>query len=151
MTRKLRTDGPIRIRTREVEPSRRQGGEVRGLLTPLTVGTRAGFLAELSLDDGQVMNEHYHPWSDEHVVVVEGMLVLTVDGSEVELTAGDASFVPRGTRHSYRNRSKVRSRAIAFLGPLAPSPAEGHIDIEPVPNPDASPPSIGGHAREQSD
>ncbi|MGW4058356.1 cupin domain-containing protein [Amycolatopsis sp. NPDC004747] len=134
---------PIRIRTADVPAGRRQGGHIRPLLTPTSAGTRAGFLAEAVLDVGEAVSEHYHPWSDEHLLVVEGAVTLEVDGHAVELAAGDASFVRRGARHVMRQHGPVPARVVLFLGPLAPSPAEGHVDTAPVPHPDAPPPRVG--------
>ena len=134
----------VRVSTREIPPSARQGGEARAVLTPRTAGTRAGFLAELRMAPGEGMVEHYHPWSDEHVVVVEGEVTLRVDGTELVLADGDAAYVRRGARHGFRNHGAVPARAITFLGPLAPDPADGHVDLEPVPIPAAAPPLVGG-------
>jgi quercetin dioxygenase-like cupin family protein len=69
-----------------------------------------------------------------------------VEGEEVLLGAGDASYVRRGARHGYRNDGSVQVRAVAFLGPLAPDPADGHVDVAPVPRPDAAPPAVGAAA-----
>jgi putative monooxygenase len=134
---------PVRVSTKDIPASVRQGGEARAVLTPRTAGTRAGFLAELLIEPGEAMSEHYHPWSDEHVIVVAGELTLRVEGAEVVLVAGDASYIRRGARHGYRNTGAGTARAVAFLGPLAPDPADGHVDVEPVPYPDAGPPRVG--------
>jgi putative monooxygenase len=134
---------PVRVSTRDIPASVRQGGEARAVLTPRTAGTRAGFLAELLVGPGEEMTEHYHPWSDEHVIVVAGELTLTVDGTDVVLADGDACYVRRGARHGYRNTGPGVARAIAFLGPLAPDPADGHVDVVPVPRPAAAPPPVG--------
>lgn len=139
----MKYEGPVRISTSQIEPSRRQGGEARAVLTPKTVGTTAGFMAELALDPGESMIEHYHPWSDEHVVVIEGRIGLLVEGTEVELGPGDATFVRRGARHGYRNLGAERARAVAFFGPLAPDPADGHVDLEPAPHPGATAENVG--------
>ena len=133
----------VRVSTSDVPASVRQGGEARAVLTPRTAGTKAGFLAELLVGPGEEMTEHYHPWSDEHVIVVSGRLVLRVDGEEVALGSGDACYIRRGARHGYRNPGTEPARAIAFLGPLAPDPADGHVDVVPVPLPDAAPPPVG--------
>ena len=133
----------VHVSTRDVAPSRRQGGEARAVLTPRTAGTRAGFLAELLIGPGESMCEHYHPWSDEHVIVVEGRVTLRVEGVDTVLGPGDACYVRRGARHGYRNTGDVPVRAVAFLGPLAPDPADGHVDLEPVAVPHDPAPQVG--------
>src|SRR5512140_428530 len=45
---------------------------------------------------------HVHRDRDETFYVVEGRYAFTCDHDEVELEQGDAIFVPRGRRHSYR-------------------------------------------------
>ncbi|WET76808.1 cupin domain-containing protein [Amycolatopsis sp. QT-25] len=134
----------VRIRSADVPGSRRQGGHIRALLTPASAGTRAGFLAEAVLEPGETVSEHYHPWSDEHLLVVEGAVTLEIDGGTVELTTGDAGFVRRGARHTMRQHGDERARVVLFLGPLAPDPADGHVDTVPVPHPDDPPPVVGG-------
>jgi mannose-6-phosphate isomerase-like protein (cupin superfamily) len=42
---------------------------------------------------------HTHEF-DEYMVVIEGGYTLIVDGSRLELTAGEECFIPRGTPHS---------------------------------------------------
>jgi putative monooxygenase len=133
----------VRVSTSEIPPSARQGGEARAVLTPRTAGTKAGFLAELRMAPGEGMVEHYHPWSDEHVIVVEGEVTLSVDGTELHLADGDATYVRRGARHGFRNTGAGPARLITFLGPLAPDPADGHVDLEPVPDPRAAAPRVG--------
>jgi putative monooxygenase len=62
-------------------------------------------------------------------MVVEGEVLLRVDGEEGRLGPGDAAYIRRGARHGYRNVGDVPVRAVAFLGPLAPTPADGHVNL----------------------
>ena len=134
------------VRTADAPVSTRMGGEIRPLLTPASAGTRAGFLAELRLAAGERTSEHYHPWSDEHVLLLEGGMRVEVDGHAHDLAAGDALFIRRGARHTMAQRGPDPARAALFIGPLAPDPADGHVDTEPVAHPDAAPPRVGAPA-----
>jgi putative monooxygenase len=131
------------VRTADVPVSTRMGGEIRPLLTPASAGTRAGFVAELVLAAGERTSEHYHPWSDEHVLLLEGRLLVEIDGQCQELSAGDAVLIRRGARHTMTHAGSVRARAALFIAPLAPDPADGHVDTEPAVDPTASPPTVG--------
>lgn len=44
---------------------------------------------------------HVHRREDEWLYVVEGRITAFVDGRELELTAGDLGFLPRGVPHTY--------------------------------------------------
>ncbi|MDL5158594.1 cupin domain-containing protein [Actinomycetospora termitidis] len=134
---------PVVVRTEDVTPSRRMGGAIYPLLTPASAGTHAGFLAQAVLEPGEEISEHYHPWTDEHVLVVAGAVEVVVDGTKLHLAAGDATYVRRGARHVMRQTGPDTARAVLFLGPLAPDPADGHVDTVPVPHPDAAPPRVG--------
>jgi hypothetical protein len=45
----------------EVPANRRRGGDIRTLLSPATVSATSGFLGTLTLADGEVVTEHWHP------------------------------------------------------------------------------------------
>lgn len=134
---------PVVVRTAEVTPSHRMGAAIYPLLTPASAGTHAGFLAQAVLEPGEEVSEHYHPWTDEHVLVVSGAVQIVVDGTPLDLVAGDATYIRRGARHVMRQTGDETARVVLFLGPLAPDPADGHVDTVPVPRPDAAPPRVG--------
>jgi quercetin dioxygenase-like cupin family protein len=45
---------------------------------------------------------HLHTREDEVVYVVEGTIVVSVDGARAEYHAGEAVFLPRGHAHAYQ-------------------------------------------------
>ncbi|RJQ81704.1 cupin domain-containing protein [Amycolatopsis panacis] len=128
----------------DVVPGIRQGGQVRALLTPKSVGATAGFLGTLELSAGEHVAEHYHPHSDEFIFLVRGSLLVRAGEQRIELLAGDAVMVPRLRRHRLENQGSEPVLAVFHIGPLAPSPELGHVDTEPVPFPHAAPPTVGG-------
>lgn len=117
----------------DVAANRRRGGDLRVLLGPATVGATAGFLGVVTLGPGEFVSEHYHPYSEEFLYVVSGSLVVRVDGTEVQVAAGQALFVPIGARHRVSNPTGQPAVATFQLCPLAPRPELGHVDTEPQP------------------
>ncbi|TVL89484.1 cupin domain-containing protein [Streptomyces sp. SAJ15] len=114
----------------DVAPDRRRGGELRTLLSPKSVGSTSGFLGVAGIQPGDYVAEHYHPYSEEFVFVVEGSLVVDLDGTPRELRADQGLMVPIGVRHRFRNVGLVPARVVFHLSPLAPRPELGHVDTE---------------------
>ncbi|MFE8993834.1 cupin domain-containing protein [Streptomyces collinus] len=133
-----------KIALSSVAPSHRQGGSTRALLTPSSVGTTSGFLGHIELAPQESVTEHYHPYSDKYLYLIEGSLVVRVNGEEVCLEQDEALFVTRGQRHRIENRGNVSARVVFQISPLAPRPELGHVDTEPVPHPASAPPKVGG-------
>ncbi|OEV13701.1 putative monooxygenase [Streptomyces sp. Amel2xB2] len=129
-------DAPIqKVALGEVAVNRRRGGEMRVLLSPKTVGCGTGFFGELTLAPGEFVSEHYHPYSEEYLFVIDGALTVLLDGTrEVELAAGEGLVVPIGVRHRVTHSGTVPTRAVFQLAPLAPRPDLGHVDTEATPN-----------------
>ena len=134
-----------KVAAADVVPSNRQGGEIRALLTPTSVGATAGFTGTQSIRPGGHIAEHYHPYSDEFVYVVRGSLLITVDGEEATLGADEAVMFRRGQRHRLANAGSTEAFLVYHISPLAPRPELGHVDTEQVPNPNSQPPQVGGH------
>ncbi|MFI0902304.1 cupin domain-containing protein [Streptomyces sioyaensis] len=123
---------PRRLNAADVAANRRRGGELRVTLSPRTVGCTSGFGGVLHLAPGEVVTEHYHPYSEEFLHVVSGALEMTMDGEPVALAAGDSLFVPIGVRHRLVNVGDEPATGVFHLSPLAPRPELGHVDTEPV-------------------
>ena len=121
----------------EVTPNRRRGGDIRVTLSPVTVGCTSGFGGVLELQPGEFVSEHYHPYSEEFLHVIEGAADIEIDGVHSDLGPDDAILIPIGIRHRFVNNGSVPVRAVFHLSPLAPDPKLGHVDLEPPPNPDA--------------
>ncbi|QHC28701.1 cupin domain-containing protein [Streptomyces sp. HF10] len=133
-----------KIAVSTVAPSHRQGGSTRALLTPSSVGATSGFLGHIELAPQESITEHYHPFSDKYLYLIEGAVVIRVNGAEVGLERDEALFVTRGQRHRIENRGNVPARLVFQIAPLAPRPELGHVDTEPVPDPQSAPPKVGG-------
>lgn len=122
------THGPVAHG--DVAPNRRRGGDIRVLLGPATVGSTSGFMGTATMEPGESVAEHYHPYSEEFLYVISGDLAVDVDGEEVRVGPEEGLLIPVNTRHRLRNPGAERVRAVFHLGPLAPRPDLGHVDTE---------------------
>lgn len=108
----------------------RRGGTIQTLLSPRTVGSTSGFMGGATLQAGEAIAEHYHPYSEEFVFCIRGELEADIDDKVVRVPAGSAILVPKDTRHRLRNVGDEEVFAVFHLGPLAPRPELGHVDTE---------------------
>src|SRR5687768_3583744 len=69
------------------------------LMTEDTDG--AFFLFEDVMAKGKTTPLHCHPDADEMTYVLEGEILVNVDGKETRIGAGGLSFVPRGVKHAF--------------------------------------------------
>ncbi|MFD8494680.1 cupin domain-containing protein [Amycolatopsis sp. NPDC059657] len=128
----------------DVEANRRRGGDLRVLLGPATVGSTSGFLGVVRLSPGEVVTEHYHPYSEEFLLVTEGTLLVTVEDTPITAGPYESVFVAKGSRHRLENIGNTVATAVFQLGPLAPKPELGHVDTEELPAPDEPVAILGG-------
>ncbi|GAA4296469.1 cupin domain-containing protein [Streptomyces venetus] len=124
------TTRPRIVDISETEPNRRRGGDLRTLLTPLTVGSTSGFMGLAIMQPGERISEHYHPYSEEFVYVVQGQLEVDLDDDTRPLRADQGLMIPIGMRHRFRNVGDLEARMVFHLAPLAPKPSLGHVDTE---------------------
>ncbi|TVT38819.1 cupin domain-containing protein [Amycolatopsis rhizosphaerae] len=124
----------VRIVARDgVPPNRRRGGDVRTVLSPATTGATSGFMGTVTLEPGEVVTEHWHPYSEEFLYCVRGTITVRLDGRPRTLRADEGVLIPIGVRHRLMNESGETAFAVFSLGPLAPRPDLGHVDTEPLP------------------
>jgi putative monooxygenase len=138
--------GLTKVAERDVAANRRRGGDIRVLLSPKTVGSTSGFMGTLTLEPGEFVSEHYHPYSEEFLYVVRGQLSVRIERAVlIELCAGEGLMIPIRLRHRVWNPGAAAAQAVFQLSPLAPRPELGHVDTEPPPE-DANvpPPDVGG-------
>lgn len=121
---------PRVVDLKEIEPNRKRGGDLRTLLTPVTVGATSGFMGLAIIQPGERISEHYHPYSEEFIYVVEGRLEVDLDGETFPLRSDQGLMIPIDMRHRFRNVGDEEARMVFHLGPLAPNPKLGHVDTE---------------------
>jgi putative monooxygenase len=124
--------GPT-VHRADTAPNRRRGGDIRVLLSPTSVGATAGFMGTLTLEPGEVVTEHWHPYSEEYLYCVSGEVSVRLDGEERRLPAEAAVHIPIGVRHRIVNDGPTTAFFVFMCGPLAPRPELGHVDTEPAP------------------
>jgi putative monooxygenase len=129
------TAGWTKIAASDVPSNRRRGGDLRTLLSPGTVKSTSGFMGVLTLEEGESVSEHYHPYSEEFLYLVSGRLTVRLDGQPVLVAAGEGLFIPKNVRHRLENNDPDPAFVVFHLGPLAPKPELGHVDTEPYPEP----------------
>jgi quercetin dioxygenase-like cupin family protein len=61
----------------------------------------AYLLFEAAMEGGKCTPLHTHPDADETFYLLDGSLLLHVDGTEHELRAGGIAMVPRGVPHAF--------------------------------------------------
>lgn len=135
---------PGKVRLCDVPPNRRRGGDIRVVLGPKTSAATTGFLGVLTLEPGEHVSEHYHPYSEEFLYVVSGHVSITVDGEATPVSSGEGLLVPIKALHRVVNAGDEQARVVFHLCPLAPEPHLGHVDTEELPNPGAPHPEIVG-------
>lgn len=129
----MASEGMTKIAAKDVESNRRRGGDLRTLLSPANAQATAGFMGVLTLQPGEVVTEHYHPYSEEFLYLVSGELLARIDGEPVPLAAGEALHLKINVRHRLENHGTEPAFMVFQLGPLAPRPELGHVDTEPLP------------------
>jgi len=66
------------------------------------VAAGAFLLFEDRMDHGKVTPLHVHPDSDETMVVLEGEILMHLDGAEHTVSAGGIASAPRGVPHAFK-------------------------------------------------
>ena len=124
-----KADRPHEIRSvDDTNADTRRGGDVRTLLSPMTVQSTSGFMGVATIGPGDRISEHYHPYSEEFVYVTAGAITAELDGVPHRLCAGDGLVISPHVRHRLINQDAAEAALVFHLGPLAPRPELGHVD-----------------------
>src|SRR6266496_2736118 len=99
----------------------------------------AFLIFEDSLDAGKVTPLHRHPAADETFYMLEGEIVLHVDGEQRQLRAGGIAVIPRGIPHAF-NVTSAHARMLCLQTPgggdtfyrLASEPAHADEPATPI-------------------
>jgi putative monooxygenase len=126
----MTTHSPRIVDLSETQPNTRRGGDLRALLTPTAVGATTGFMGLAIVQPGERIGEHYHPYSEEFVYVVQGRLEVDLDDETHAMRPDQGLLIPKNMRHRFRNVGDEEARMVFHLGPLAPRPELGHVDTE---------------------
>ena len=91
----------------------------RGTLMQVMLGPESGvpnFITRVfTVEPGGRIPCHRHDAIEHEQVVLEGSMVLSLDGRETEVGAGDTVFIPAGVSHWYENRGPVPVRFVCVI------------------------------------
>ena len=88
-----------------------------------TGGTRT--LAELDVSPGGKVTPHYHLTYSEHFKVLEGRLIVEIDGVRHDLGPGEEAVAAAGSLHAWSNPGEGRSVVRVELRPGSPGFEKG--------------------------
>ncbi len=91
--------------------------ELRPLIDRTTSAITQCSLAEETLPPGAAVTPHHHRELEEIYYLIEGQGVMTVGDEQQAVSAGDAIYVPRGTRHTLKNTGDQPIRLLVTCGP----------------------------------
>ena len=114
----------------DVPADKRRGGDVRTLLSPKSVGSTSGFMGVATIEPNDWIAEHYHPYSEEFIYVVNGEITARLDGEPHKIKARSSLYIPINCKHRLMNEGTEQAFIVFHLGPLAPKPELGHVDTE---------------------
>ena len=95
----------------------RHGSEIRPLMDRTTSEITRCSLAEETLFPGQSVTPHHHREIEEVYYILSGRGVMRVGDEEREVTAGDAIYIPRESRHTLENTGTEPIKLLLVCGP----------------------------------
>jgi quercetin dioxygenase-like cupin family protein len=98
------------------------------------------FILEAHVPVGGGPPLHAHLAEEETFYLVEGSLILTVDGRDQPMCAGQSVLVPRGVPHTYRNPGPQPARMLVVFSPAGMEHWFAEC-LMPVVNADEQPPA----------
>jgi quercetin dioxygenase-like cupin family protein len=90
-----------------------------GLMTWKVTAAEAGgafLMFEDQLDVGKVTPLHQHPDADETFYLLEGEILLDIDGEQRTLHAGGVASLPRGVPHAFKVTTATRMLCVQTPG-----------------------------------
>ena len=90
---------------KRISASQQNTPDIEGYYYTANDGSQMAFWTCLA---DRVSKEHQHDY-DEYMLCVEGEYIVTIDGKEYVLHAGDELFIPRGSLQGGRVKAGTRS------------------------------------------
>lgn len=91
-----------------------QGAKIQVLLGP-DDGMPNFYTRCFTLEPGGYIPAHRHDTIEHQQVILEGEMVLTLDGREVTVKGGDVVYLPPKSAHAYENRGNVKVRFLCVI------------------------------------
>ena len=114
-----------------------QGEDAGGMLALFEFDVPAG---------ANVPIAHSHDAYEETIYGLEGVLTWTVDGTPIEVGAGDALVIPRGVVHRFDNLHDADAKALAVVTPGILGPGYFREMAAVVASAAGGPPDLGALA-----
>ena len=97
----------------------KDGSEIREWAGPQPASAPAlqQSLAEATIPPGGATTEHYHRVTEELYLVTAGTGLLTIDGEERTVAAGDCALIPPGAVHRIAATGDVPLRLVCACAP----------------------------------
>jgi quercetin dioxygenase-like cupin family protein len=108
---------PLVRSAHEGERRRFHGGGLHIWKATETETGGAFLLFEDLLDHGKVTPLHTHPDSDETMIVLEGEIVVHLDGTDHTVAAGGIASAPRGVPHAFKVTGADGARILCLHTP----------------------------------
>jgi quercetin dioxygenase-like cupin family protein len=99
------------LRTAGIAARERGGGARTFPMVNALTGSAATLSGVTEIDPGAAIPLHFHN-CEETVVVLEGEALAEIDGVEHVVAQGDATWIPPGLHHRFRNPSSTRALRI---------------------------------------
>lgn len=109
----------LRAEEAHFQPVAKAKGASMGVLLGPDDGVPHFITRRFILEPGGRIPAHRHPEIEHEQVVVRGEMVLSLDGVEHTVRAGDAIFIPAGCAHWYENRGTERVEFLCVVPKMA--------------------------------
>jgi quercetin dioxygenase-like cupin family protein len=96
-------------------PVERARGATMQVLIGATDGVPNFITRRFTIGPGGRIPRHRHGSIEHEQVVLEGAMVVDLDGRRVELEAGQCLFIPAGVAHAYENQRDVPVRFLCVV------------------------------------
>ena len=91
-----------------------RGTSIRVLLGPES-GVPNFITRQFTVEPGGRIPCHRHDTIEHEQVILDGVMVISLDGRETEVAAGDSIFIPAGVSHWYENRGSATVRFLCVV------------------------------------
>ena len=108
------------LRKKQQVTEDRYPGVKRTVLTGSETGASMLSVGDIVMEPDSSIPYHVHPNTEESMYLVEGDLIMKLDGCEFNITSGDCVLATKGTGHGIDNVSGKSARIITVFPDISP-------------------------------
>ena len=108
------------LKRKDQQSEDRFPGVTRKVLTGSDTGATMLSVGDIVMQPGSTIPYHVHPNVEESMYVVEGDLVMKLDGKSFDITSGDCVLALKGIGHGIENPSGELARLITVFPNISP-------------------------------